>query len=218
LVALSRSSLYVEVGHPNFLFEQRHFESLMKANPGISVEDMSVGIETTCPADADLDGEEEDPHIWLSPSRMRSAASVIAAALTHLDPDGAPLYRQNLQDLISEIDRLDREISELMAGMRGRRFMVFHPAWGHFACEYGLRQMAIEAGGKEPGPAQLVKIIETAREVGIQVVFVQEGFSDRSARVIAAEIGAKVEPLDPLARDWLENLRSSARRIAAALR
>ena len=218
VVALSRSSLYVKVGHPNFLFEQRHLESLVKSKTKIGVVDMSAGTQPTCPADPDREAEEDDPHIWLSPSRMRSAASVIAAALTRLDPEGASLYRQNLQNLISEIDRLDHEIGELMAGKRGRRFMVFHPAWGHFACEYGLHQMAIEAGGKEPGPAQLVKIIETARDVGIKVVFVQEGFSDRSARVIAAELGAKVEPLDPLAHDWLENLRFSARKISAALR
>ena len=81
--------------------------------------------------------------------------------------------------------------------------MVFHPAWSHLACEYGLLQMAIEAGGKEPGPAQLVATIEEARREGIRVIFVQKGFSDRSARVIAAELGARVEPLDPLARDWL---------------
>ena len=88
----------------------------------------------------------------------------------------------------------------------------------HFACEYGLRQMAIESGGKEPGPAQLVATIEEARREGIRVVFAQKGFSDRSARVIAAELDARVEELDPLAHDWLENLRFSAARIAAALR
>ncbi|MGB5176990.1 MAG: zinc ABC transporter substrate-binding protein, partial [Thermoanaerobaculia bacterium] len=97
-------------------------------------------------------------------------------------------------------------------------FMVFHPAWSHLACEYGLLQMAIESEGKEPGPAQLVATIEEARDEGIRVVFVQKGFSDRSARVIASELGARVESLDPLARDWLENLRYSAERIAAAIR
>ena len=216
-VALGRSRLYVEVGHPDFLFEQRHLESLRKANSGISIVNMAAGTESSCQA-RQIGQLGQDPHLWLSPRRMRSAASGIEAALVRLDPAGATEYRRNLDELLADIDRLDLEIGELLAGLQGRRFMVFHPAWSHLACEYGLLQMAIEAGGKEPGPAQLVATIEEARREGIRVIFVQKGFSDRSARVIAAELGAQVEPLDPLARDWLENLRYSAARIEAAIR
>jgi zinc transport system substrate-binding protein len=216
-VALGKSSLYVAVGHPDFLFEQRHLENLLEASSAISIVNMSVGTEPSCLASqvGDLD---EDPHIWLSPRRMRFAASAIEAALVGLDPDGAPHYRQNLKKLLLDIEQLDLEIGKLLAGLQGRRFMVFHPAWSHLTCDYGLRQMAIEAGGKEPGPAQLVATIEEARGEGIRVIFVQKGFSDRSAKVIAEELGAQVESLDPLASDWLENLRYSASRIAAALR
>ncbi|NHZ73822.1 MAG: zinc ABC transporter solute-binding protein [Nitrospirae bacterium] len=217
LVALGRSRLYVAVGHPDFLFERRHLESLRGANPLITILDIAAGTEAVCQAGQGR-AFDDDPHIWLDPRRMRSAASNIEAELARLDPDGAPQYRQNLRDLLSDMDRLDSEITQLMAGLEGRRFLVFHPAWSHFACEYGLRQMAIEAEGKEPGPAQLVATIEEARDEGIRVVFVQKGFSDRSAKVIASELGAQVESLDPLARDWLDNLRLSAGQIAAAIR
>jgi zinc transport system substrate-binding protein len=216
-MALGKSRLYVEVGHPDFLFEQRHLGSLVEANPGISIVSMAAGTEAVCQA-RQIGQLDQDPHLWLSPRRMRSAAWAIEAALARLDPEGAPEYRRNLDELLADIDRLDLEIGELLAGLEGRRFMVFHPAWSHLACEYGLLQMAIEAGGKEPGPAQLVATIEEARREGIRVIFVQKGFSDRSAKVIAAELGARVESLDPLALDWLENLRYSAGRIAAAIR
>jgi zinc transport system substrate-binding protein len=216
-VALGRSSLYFEVGHPDFLFEQRHLESLLETNPRIRVVDMETGSEASC--HAEQGGQlDDDPHIWLSPRRMRFAASELAAVLVRLDPGGAALYRQNLKELLADIDQLDAEIRELLAGLQGRRFMVFHPAWSHLACQYGLQQLAIEAEGKEPGPAQLVAAIEEARGEGVRVIFVQKGFSDRSARVIAAELGAQVESLDPLAHDWLENLRYSVARIAAAVR
>jgi len=217
MVALGRSRLYVEVGHPDFLFEQRHLETLLKGNTQVVTVDMAAGTGTFCQDEQgrELDG---DPHIWLSPRLMRTAAANIAAELVRLDPEGAPYYRQNLESLLSDIERLDLELRQLLSVLQGRRFMVFHPAWSHFACEYGLRQMAIESGGKEPGPAQLVATIEEARREGIRVVFAQKGFSDRSARVIAAELDARVEELDPLAHDWLENLRFSAERIAAALR
>jgi zinc transport system substrate-binding protein len=216
VVTLAKSSLYVAVGHPDFLFEQRHLERLLEASPGMPLVNMSAGTDASCLPEQGRDSEE-DPHIWLSLGPMRSAAFDIEAALVRLDPAGTPRYRQNLEDLLADIDQLDLEIGELMAGKQGQTFMVFHPAWSHFACEYGLRQMAIEAGGKEPGPAHLVKTIEAARDEGIQVIFVQRGFSDRSARVIAEELGVRVESLDPLARDWLENLLFSAQRIASAI-
>jgi zinc transport system substrate-binding protein len=43
---------------------------------------------------------------------------------------------------------------------------------------------------------------------------VQSGFSDRPARALAAEIGAEVVAIDPMAEDWAANLP----RVAAALR
>ena len=88
--------------------------------------------------------------------------------------------------------------------------MVFHPSWGYFAHDYGLEQVAIETQGKEPKPAQLRKLIEFAREHDIQVVFVQPQFSTRSATVVAREIKGEVIPINPLAEDWLTNMRGVA--------
>ena len=92
--------------------------------------------------------------------------------------------------------------------------MVHHPAWGYFAQEYGLEQVAIEHEGKEPDVRQLAELIQRARRDGVQVVFAQPQFDPASAELVAAEIGARVELLDPLAYDWATNLRHVARRIA----
>ena len=63
-----------------------------------------------------------------------------------------------------------------------------------------MKQIPIEAEGKEPSPKELVEIVQHGRKLGIPVVFVQPQFSQKSAKVIASEMGAKVVPLDPLAR------------------
>ncbi len=44
--------------------------------------------------------------------------------------------------------------------------MVYHPSWGYFAKEYGLTQIPVEIEGKRPKPAQLQRLIETARRYG----------------------------------------------------
>ena len=93
---------------------------------------------------------------------------------------------------------------------------VFHPSYGYFADAYGLRQIAVEMGGKEPGARQLARLIHRAKEDGVRVIFVQPQFSKSSARTIAEAIGGAVVPLDPLARDYLENLERMARDIEKA--
>jgi zinc transport system substrate-binding protein len=220
VLGLRRARLYVEVGQAAFPFEARYLAA--GSGPGPEVVDMSAGVEPLPAAAGDAHGTdggagEMDPHVWLAPSAVRVAARNIAAALTRADPAGAAVYEHNLAAFLADVDALDRDVRATLAGLKQRKFLVFHPAWGYFAREYGLQQVAIESGGKEPSPAQLVALIAAARRDGVKVVFVQRGFSDRAARVIASELGAEVVAVDPLAYDWLDNLRRVAEAFRRAL-
>ena len=226
MVALSRADLYLVVGHPAFLVERRHVLPALERNPGVRVVAMAGGHQGLKRPSSDSAGAggghghagaAGDPHLWTAPRHMRGAAVAVAAALAELDPAGSPLYRARLAALLADLDALDAEVRRELSGLERRRFLVAHPAWGHFAAEYGLEQVAIEDEGKEPGPRRLVALVELARAEGMRAVFSQAGFPDAAARAVAAEIGARVVPLDPLARDWLDNTRATARAIAAAL-
>jgi zinc transport system substrate-binding protein len=96
--------------------------------------------------------------------------------------------------------------------------MVFHPSWGYFARQYGLTQIPIEIQGKEPNPRGLSQIITQGRDLGIKVIFVQPQFSEKSAAVIATEIGATTAELDPLAEDWAATMLHAAQAISQAAR
>jgi zinc transport system substrate-binding protein len=78
--------------------------------------------------------------------------------------------------------------------------------------------MAVEMGHKEPDAKRLGDVIAAARAEGARAIFVQPQSSHRMAELLASEIDAKVVSIDPLARDWLGNLRQAAGKIAAALR
>ncbi len=109
-------------------------------------------------------------------------------------------------------------MKKIFAGKTGLQFMVFHPAWGYFASAYGLKQVPIEIEGKNPKPAQLKELIEHARESGVRVVFAQPQFSTKSAELVAREIGGQVAFADPLAEDWIANLREIAGKFHEALK
>ena len=158
-----------------------------------------------------------DPHIWLSPERLTVQARLITETLQQMDPDHAADYAASLTELISELDELDAFIETTLAPYRGRAFVVFHPSWGYFADDYGLRQIAIEIEGDNPTDAELTRVQEQTRALGVSVVFVQPQIAGRSARAIADVMGARLETLDPLAPDVIANLRHVTNSIAESL-
>jgi len=95
--------------------------------------------------------------------------------------------------------------------------MVFHPAWSYFARDYGLIQIPIEIEGKEPSPADMKKIIDIARKEDIHIIFVQSQFDTHSAQTVVNEINGQVLQIDPLAEDWLNNLRHIAQLLNKVL-
>lgn len=159
-----------------------------------------------------------DPHIWLSPPLVKIQARTILATLQEIDPARRSVYEANFKAFSAQIDQLDNDLKKTFAGKKSLQFMVFHPAWGYFAHTYGLKQVPIEIEGKDPKPAQLKELVKHARESGIKVIFVQPQFSTKSAKVVAHEIGGQVAFANPLAEDWMVNLRQVADKFQAALK
>lgn len=227
MAGLSKAKVYFAIGVP---FENIWLKKIAATNPGMTVVHTDDGIEKIPMAthhhdekeahhEDDAHGHRElDPHIWLSPPLVKIQARTIMSALQKMDPAHQAMYQKNYQEFSTQIDRLDAEIKAIFAGKKGLPFMVFHPSWGYFAHAYGLRQMAVEIEGKDPKPAQLKELIDHAKEKGIQVIFVQPQFSSRSAQIVAREIGGRVTVADPLAEDWLANMRRVADEFKAALK
>ncbi|MDR7303214.1 metal ABC transporter solute-binding protein, Zn/Mn family [Haloactinomyces albus] len=163
-----------------------------------------------------LDNGEPDPHIWLSPRRVAVQAATVADALSRIDPAHADTYRKNLARFQARVDDLDRHIERKLKPYSGSTFMSFHPAWKYFAEDYGLNMITIEAGGKEPSAGELRHLIGRARKLGIEVIFVQPQFSQADARTIAAQVGAGVEPINPLPADWERQLQHVATALATS--
>ncbi len=158
-----------------------------------------------------------DPHVWLSPLLLKHQAERIAAALMEVDPAHAPQYGANLESLLAELDAVHRRIRDRLHPYRGQAFYVFHPAFGYFADCYGLRQIAVEHGGKTPTQRQLRELIHRAAQDRPRAIFVQPQYDVRAAKVVADAIGAELVVIDDLAPDLLANLERLAEKMAAAL-
>jgi zinc transport system substrate-binding protein len=241
MAELAASSLYFSIGVP---FENPWLDRIAGVNPKMKIIRTEKGINRLTMVEHHHEGEEQhddqqanqhtagepgdnhegihenglDPHIWLSPPLVKKQAETIAAALAGEYPEQTAFFQQNLATFLAEIDRLNGELHRTLAEKKGMKFMVFHPSWGYFAKEYGLEQIAIEIEGKDPKPAQLRELIEHARENAVTVVFAQPQFSTKSAKLIAREIDGEVIFIDPLAEDWLNNMKQVAASLRNALR
>ena len=205
LRALSVADVYFSIGVP---FENAWLERFASVNEELLIVDTTQGIERQG------DPEHPDPHIWLSPALVKVQAQTIYETLAQLDPEHQETYRANLESFLADIDALDADIRETLAGVENRKFMVFHPSWGYFARDYGLEQLPVEVGGQEPSAAELAALVAEAKQEGIKVIFAQPEFSTRSAETLANEIGGEVLLISPLAPDWLDNLRRVAEVLA----
>lgn len=208
LAALANARVYFRVGVP---FESAWMGRFAATNP-----DMRI-----VPAPTVADGEEghevPDPHLWTSPPLAKRLAGIIRDSLVALDPAGRDGYHAGYRELAGDLDRLHARLTRLLAPCAGRSFLVFHPAWGHFARTYGLHQIAVEHAGKEPASRHLARVIDEARRQGVRAVIVQPQFSHRMARVVAQELGVPLLTLDPLAEDCLANLETTARALRVAM-
>lgn len=233
VAGLSRAAAYFSVGLP---FEEKALAKLKAANPGLKVIDLTAGLELMPEPeeeghghggggggrtkDAKGHGHEEgelDPHVWLSPRLCQVMARAIAAGLTELDPARAAAYAANLAALSADLERVDARLTQLLAPQKGQEFLVYHPAFGYFGRDYGLKQVAVETGGREPGPKRLARLIKRAKDRQIKVIFVQPQFPQKTAQQVAREIGGAVAPLDDLAADPLANWEQMAQALTRGL-
>ena len=215
LVALSRSEAYLRIGYIGF--ELAWMEKLTANHPNMKVYDTSRGVDLIR-AEGHHHGDHYheggvEPHIWNSTRNASVIADNIYAALCELDADHQAEYRQRLDSLKQVIARTDAEVRTLLADA-DRTFLIYHPALSYFARDYGLRQISIEEGGKEPSPATLKALIETCRRERAKVIFVQQEFDQRNAQLIADELGIEIVPVNPLSHDWAEEML----RVAKALK
>ena len=222
MVLLAGVRLYYRIGVP---FEHAWMERIVGVNGSMRILDGRDGISMRRmgAADDEDQGHEHghghggpDPHIWLSPLRMRAMGARLNEVLQGLDPAHREDYQRNFEALSAELEALDTELRGILGNKRGRSFMVFHPSWGYFADDYGLHQVAIEREGKEPGGRTLARLIEGASRRGVATVFVERQFSQERARALARAIGARVVVLDPLAEDYIANMRAVAHAVAEA--
>lgn len=220
LTRLATCDALVSAGLP---FESALLPRLERSFPNLRLVDGLEGIELMDFAGhahdghgAGGDGSGKDPHFWLDPERLALHSRVIARELSTIVPSHSAEIETRAEGLAAELRALDDDLRVLLAPLEGRRVAVYHPSFGYFLGRYGMSQAAIESEGRDPGPRRLAEIVSALRESRVRAVIVQPEFASTSARRVAEALGAPTITLDPLSRDYAQNLRAMAEQLVAA--
>ena len=212
---LESSLGYLQIGYLGF--EQVWLPRIRKNHPDLTITDLSIGIEPITVEDGEHahDNHEvdtghrhegTDPHTWLSPKSARIIARNTATALITADPSCSQMVEENLVLLLGKIDQLDTLFTLSLAELRVRSFIIFHPALTYLARDYGLVQIPMEQGGKEPTAAHLKRLVDAAASEGIKTIFVQKEYDQENALTLSRELKGRIIQIDPLAEDWYDEM------------
>lgn len=211
----SRASVYFCIGVPS---EQTNIlHRAHEINHNIKIVNIADEVANIYPY-REFEPGVLDPHVWLSPKRVKAMIDVIQRELSLLDAANDAVYQKNAQEYKDNLDKLDNEIRYILSGNRNNTFIVYHPSLGYFADDYCINMLSLEKEGKEATPKEIQSIADSAKSMGIHTIFYQAEADSRQAETFAREIGGNAEMIAPLSADYIENLKSIAMAIAKALK
>jgi zinc transport system substrate-binding protein len=214
MVQFSDAQIYFAIGVPS---EQTAIlPKIQDLNPQVKLVDLPALVDAVYPA-REFQPGERDPHMWLSPCRVKEIVRITAQELAQLDPNNRTTYEDNARAYSARLDKLDQDIKDSLAGLSNKTFIVYHPAFGYFADDYGLKMVALEEEGKEAAAADLQAVIDLAKREHIKVIFYQAEIDSKQSRTLAAEIDGQAEMVAPLDPDYINNLEKTAQTFARVL-
>ncbi|GAA1487641.1 metal ABC transporter substrate-binding protein [Brachybacterium sacelli] len=216
VMTVQEAGLVLQIPH-----YQTALDDAITSGPGDNVLDVSSVIEML-PADghtheeeaSDGGGEEHaeeeheghdhgsaDPHLWHDPLRLAEIADALGSRLGEIDPDGAEAFTAAAQEVRTDLEELDAELTEQFGTVGGEHtFITSHAAYAYLAERYDLHQVGIAGVDPEtePSPQRLLELEKVIEEEGVTTIFFETTASPKVAQTLAENVGVDSDELDNL--------------------
>lgn len=205
LSKVSSAQMYVMVGS-QVEFENNYMDKLRSSNPNMLVVNASKGIELL-PSTEEGGDEVVDAHVWTSPRNAKIMVNNIYEGLVEVDPENKQYYQKNRDEYLAKLDELDKNTTELLEN-KTKPIVIYHPAFGYYARDYGLNMTGVMINDEEPSPQRIAMMVDLAQEHNITVVYAEPQYDPKFMETIASQIGAQVLFVNPLDENYLENMKN----------
>ncbi len=190
---------------------------------------LTEGIEPVGIGEGPYEGRP-NPHAWMSPRNARIYVENIRRALVEIDPENAATYNANAaaysEKFVELEDYLRRELAKIPTEQRW--LVTSEGAFSYLTRDFGLGELFLWAvnADQQGTPQQVRRVIDAVRARRIPAIFSESTVSDRPARQVARESGARyggvlyVDSLTPArgpAPTYLRLMEYNARTIVQGL-
>ena len=196
--------------------EQQAPKTVIDVSPAVQL--VEAGVDANHPSEEDDEGTDEaqsseadghedhhhdmsaDPHFWLDPVRMASAATLVGDKLAEANPANAEMYKTNAKALKDELTSLGNDLVAKTATCQIKTFVTAHTAFGYLADRTGLTQVGISGldPDSSPSPARLAEISQIAKDQGVTTIFTEALIDPKIAQTLADDLGITTAVLDPI--------------------
>ena len=178
----------------NGLNLERWFEKFFRNVRNVPSAVLTEGIEPIGIEEGPYVGKP-NPHAWMSLQNAVIYVENIRKALVKLDPANEATYTANATAYTAQFKAIeDRVAAKIQRVPEAQRWLVTSEgAFPYLARSLGLKQLFLWAvnADQQGTPQQVQKVIDSVRANKIPVVFSESTVSDKPARQIAAETGAR---------------------------
>lgn len=178
----------------NGLNLERWFERFFRNLKNVPSAVLSEGVEPIGIDEGPYTGRP-NPHAWMSPANARIYVENIRKALVEIDPENEAIYTANAKAYAAKFEELERTVrAELEKIPEEQRWLVTSEgAFPYLARNFGMKELFLWAvnADQQGTPQQVQKVIDGVRKNRIPVVFSESTVSDKPARQVAREAGAR---------------------------
>ncbi len=185
---------------------------------GLDVLDVVEQLEGT---EGETDGEVlasgKDPHVWLDPANMARMTRSVASVLSSTEGLDADTIAAAADAYVAELETLGADFDAGLASCESRVLVTSHRAFEYLAQRANLQQVAIAGVNpdEEPSAKSLEAIAKFAAANNVSTIFFETLLPADLANVIANEIGATTDLLDPIEGFSQEDLDEGASYVVA---
>ncbi|MBV8043174.1 metal ABC transporter substrate-binding protein [Pluralibacter sp.] len=136
-----------------------------------------------------------NPHAWMSADNALIYVNNIRDALVKYDPANAETYQRNAEAYKAKITRTMAPLRQQVAAIpENQRWLVSSEgAFSYLARDLGLKELYLWPinADQQGTPQQVRKVVDEVRKNHIPAVFSESTISDKPARQVARETGAR---------------------------
>lgn len=173
---------------------ERWFEKFFTGVKNVPSAVITEGIEPMGIEEGPYTGKP-NPHAWMSPENALIYVENIRKALVKVDPANEETYNANAKAYSEKIKAIEEPMHQKLEGIPAeQRWLVSSEgAFSYLAKNYGMKQLYLWPinADQQGTPQQVQKVIDGVRANKIPVVFSESTVSDKPAKQVAKETGAK---------------------------